>query len=148
MARYTDARSLFVAGCVRGDYTTGVSAALASLIVLAVAVFLLIKSYRSYTLRDHKLRNSGSSFLMPSALLGESGAKPTMHVIEPKMLNSTRAGSSRASAHVTITPIATHGPEGQPSSSLRSNGPYEPLSLEDEDANYFVFDLPKNYTAV
>ncbi|OQR73688.1 hypothetical protein BIW11_09581, partial [Tropilaelaps mercedesae] len=134
-------------GCVRGDYTTGVSAALASLIVLAVAVFLLIKSYRSYALRDHKLRNSGSSFLMPSSLLGEPGAKPTMHVIEPKMLTST-AGSSRASAHVTITPIAAHGAEGHAPSSLRSNGPYEPLSLEDEEANYFVFDLPKNYTAV
>ncbi|XP_022647649.1 uncharacterized protein LOC111244629 isoform X2 [Varroa destructor] len=134
-------------GCVRGDYTTGVSAALASLIVLAVAVFLLIKSYRSYTLRDHKLHNSVSSFLMPSSLLGELGAKPMMHVIEPKMLNSA-VSSSRASAHVTITPIATHGPEEQPSSSLRSNGPYEPLSLEDEDVNYFVFDLPKNHTAV
>lgn len=84
---------------------------------------------------------------MPSALLGEPGAKPTMHVIEPKTLNSA-ASSSRATTHVTITPIAAHGPEGQAPSSLRSSGPYEPLSLGDEDANYFVFDLPKNYIAV
>lgn len=115
--------------------------------MLAVAVFLLIKSYRSFALRDHKIRNSGSSFLMPSALLGEPGAKPTMHVIEPKSLNPG-ASSSQATAQATITPIAAHGPEGQPPSSLRSSGPYEPLSLGDEDANYFVFDLPKNYVAV
>ncbi|XP_028967430.1 uncharacterized protein LOC100899133 [Galendromus occidentalis] len=146
-AQYAKLRAMEIChGCVRGDYTTSVSAALASVIVLAVAVFLLIKSYRSYTLRDHNLRSHcGSSFLMPNALLGELGAKPSMQVIEPKMLTSNST-SSRVSAHVTITPIAAHGPEEAPSSSR--NGTYEPLSLEDEDANYFVFDLPKNYTAV